>query len=80
VLLGVGGLDDDIINVNLHRSVEEWLKYSIHQALVCRANVLEAEGHDLIEKVGLLYDKSGFKLVFIGHGYLIIAGIGIKET
>jgi len=80
VLLGVGGLDDDIVNVNLHRSAEEWLKDSIHQVLVRRASVLEAKGHDLIEKVGLLCDKSGFKLVFIGHGYLIVAGIGIKET
>ena len=40
MLLRVGGLYDDIINVNLHRSAEEWLKDSIHQALVRRVGVL----------------------------------------
>jgi len=80
VLLGVGGLYDDIIYVNFHCSAEEWVKNSIHEALVRCACVLEAKGHDLIEKVGRLGDESGFKLVLIGHRYLIVAGIGIQET
>jgi len=80
VLLGVGGFYNDIVNVDLHRSSEEWLKDPIHKALVCCPGVFQAKGHNLIEKVGLFCDESSFKLVFISHGYLVVARIGIKET
>jgi len=65
VLLHVGGLDDDVVDIYLYRLAQEWLEDSIHQALVCSASVFETKGHDFVVKVGLLGYECGFDFVFI---------------
>ena len=38
-------LDDDVINVYLHVSLDLFLQASLHASLVCGASVLEPERH-----------------------------------
>jgi len=40
--------------------------------------VFEAKGHDLVVEVGFLCYERDFDHVLIGHGYLVIAGVGVS--
>jgi len=60
MLVYVLRLDHYVVHIYLDVSSNLLFEDSVHQSLVCRACVFEAERHDSIVKVGIFSDKCHF--------------------
>ena len=80
MVLRFSGLDDHIVDVNLHSPPELCLKHLGHQPLVCRPCVLQPEGHHLITVGAPGCDEGCLFLVRYEQRYLVVSSVSVEET
>jgi hypothetical protein len=78
-VIGLSGLDNDIIYICLNSSPDEVPKNSEHTSLVRGSYVFEAEQHSYIAIRAKRSDERSCELVRLFHFYLVIARICIKK-
>jgi hypothetical protein len=74
------GFDDDVIYVGLYGSPDVVLENVLHTPLVRSARISEAKWHRYVANHAEWCDERGRKLIKLLHLYLVVTGIGIKET
>ncbi len=63
VLLGIEGLDEHVVDVDLHCVTEVVCEHLVDQPLVGCTSVLQAEGHDLVTEDPSFGDEGSLLLV-----------------
>jgi hypothetical protein len=74
------GLHDYVIYVSLNSSPDVVSEDVMHTSLVCSARVSEAKRHCYVAEHSKWRDERSRELVRLFHLYLVVPGIGIKET
>jgi hypothetical protein len=79
-LVGLFGLDYDVVHISLNDFTDEVSKTLEHTSLVCSPYVLRTERHHDIVEQSKWGDKRGHKLVGLFHRDLMVPGVHIKEA
>jgi hypothetical protein len=74
------GFYDYIIYVSFNGLPDVVSEDVLHTSLVCYAHVSEAEWHRYVAVHPERHDERSRELVGLLHFYLVVPGIGIKET
>ena len=72
--------DDDVIDVSFYRCADLFLQACLDHALVCRAGVLEPEGHSAEVEWPVWGNKCYCSLVGLVHFDFMVSGICVEET
>ena len=79
-LVGLLGLDYDVVHVSLNGPPDEVSKAFGHAALVCSPDVLESERHRNVAERSERGDEKGRELVGLFHYDLMIPRVRIKKA
>jgi hypothetical protein len=74
------GLHDYVVNVSLNGPPDVVSKGVLHTSPVCSARILEAKWHRHVVEHPKRRDEGSHELVGLFYLYLVVPGIGIKET
>jgi hypothetical protein len=76
------GLENYVIDVDLHQLADQIMIDVIHGALVRGTGILQPKGHDHVfeQSHGTGYSECSLVYVFWGHENLIVASVAIHET
>jgi hypothetical protein len=79
-VVSLPGLHDYIVYVRLNGSPDVISEDVLHTSLLCCARVSETERHRYVAVHPEQRNERSRKLVGLLHFYLVVPGIGVKET